>query len=415
MIPTAAGRSLLQVGCLLTLGSAAHAADLDARLKWFGNVDRLPEHDVGRRLSGDTAYDQSLDLRLMASGRRGDFSWLVHDSTIVVQGDGLAAGPFGAVLDQTALSDDRRFVDLTWTLDDGDRHRIVNRLDRLAMRYRHGSWSVTAGREAVSWGNGIVFQPFDLFNPFAPTTVDQDYKTGDDLLLVEHSLGHGGSVDLLAVGRRDASGDRTADAASFAAKVHRFIGRAEVDLMAARHFRDRVLGAGLRFPVGGALVRSDVVATRLESGTWKVSGIVNADYSLLAAGRNLYVFGEYFHSAFGVSRLPDDPAGYPEPLVTRLARGELFNLMRNYLAVGGTYEWHPLWTQSTTVIGNLDDGSVLLMAELSHEPGDHQHIDLGVVAPLGSRGEEFGGVPVAGRRLTAGGGTRLYLRWVYYF
>ena len=37
----------------------------------------------------------------------------------------------------------------------------------------------------MSWGNGLVFQPMDLFNPFTPTAVDRDYKPGNDLLLVE--------------------------------------------------------------------------------------------------------------------------------------------------------------------------------------------------------------------------------------
>jgi hypothetical protein len=260
-----------------------------------------------------------------------------------------------------------------------------------------------------------VFQPLDLFNPFAPTTVDQDYKAGDDLVLVERTFNAGGNLQVLAVARRDRSGDRTATAASMGGKWHQFIGGAELELVAARHFQDQVFAAALRFPVGGALVRSDVVATRLDAGTWKLSGIVNADYSLVLGGHNVYLFGEYFHNAFGVAHLPADPAEYPAALIERLERGELFNLMRNYLAAGGTVEWHPLWTQSTTVIGNLDDGSVLLQVQLSHEPGDHQHLDIGVVEPLGAAGDEFGGVPVAGEQVTVGGGTRAYLRWAYYF
>ncbi len=403
----------IAAGLVLVCG-VAHGAEVEVRLKGFGDVAVLPEEDVQRQAVGNPAYDQNLDVRLMVSGRQGDFSWLVHDSTTLVQGDGLAVGGFGITLDQTAIGDARRLFDLTWTIDEGDRHLLVNRLDRLAVSYRHGPWSVTAGRQAVSWGNGIVFQPLDLFNPFSPTTVDQDYKAGDDLLLVERSLASGGSLALLAVGRKGAADDRTGDTASVAGKLHLFAGRAEIELVAGRHFRDYVAGTGVRFPVGGALLRNDLLATRLDTGTWKLSGIVNIDYSLLLGGRNLYLFGEYFHSAFGVSRLPPDVSGYPQPLIARLERGELFNLMRDYLAAGGTYEWHPLWTQTTTLIGNLDDGSVLLQAEISHEPDDHQHLDFGVVAPLGSAGDEFGGVPVAGDRLTVGGGTRVYLRWVYY-
>jgi hypothetical protein len=171
--------------------------------------------------------------------------------------------------------------------------------------------------------------------------------------------------------------------------------------------------------VVGALLRSDVVATRLEGGDWKFSFVLNADYSLQLAGRSTYVLAEYFHNGFGVSQLPQSALMLPAPLVERLGRGELFNLMRDYLALGATHEWHPLWNQNLTLIGNLGDGSVLLQTQMTYEPGDHQRLQVGVVVPLGSAGDEFGGVPITtdlqGEQVTSGGGSRGYLRWVYYF
>ena len=89
--------------------------------------------------------------------------------------------------------------------------------------------------------------------------------------------------------------------------------------------------------------------------------------------------------------------------------------MRNYVAVGMTYEWHPLITQATTLITNLHDSSSLLQIGVSYVPGDQQSIQLGWVEPLGRRGEEFGGIPVFGDEVTTGSASRAYLRWVYYF
>ena len=60
-------------------------------------------------------------------------------------------------------------------------------------------WAVTVGRQAVSWGSGIVFQPLDPFNPFAPTAVDRDYKAGDDLVLIERLFDNGHDAQLLRV------------------------------------------------------------------------------------------------------------------------------------------------------------------------------------------------------------------------
>lgn len=410
----------LQLACIALAGSiwtpAASALDLSARIKWFGTLAWLPEEDVQRRQNGTPAFDDNVDIRLMVRHQAGAFTLLADHATTLVRGDAVSGALIsGTPLDQVAASDDARLADLTWTLSDGNRHRLLHRFDRLAVQYRSGPWAVTAGRQAVSWGNGLVFQPFDLFNPFAPTTVDQDYKAGDDLLLVERALAAGGGVQLLVVGRRDMDGERTADAASAAVKWHGFVGSGELELMAARHYQDRVFGAAGRLPLGGALLRSDLVATRLDNGDWKISGIVNVDYSTLLGGRNLYLFAEYFHNGFGARRLPATPTGYPEALADRLQRGELFSLMRDYVAAGGSLEWHPLWTQALTVIGNLDDGSVLLQTQLTHEPDDHQRLELGLLAPLGRAGEEYGGVPLATDALTTGGGTRVYLRWAWYF
>jgi hypothetical protein len=399
---------------------AAGELAFDARLKWFGTATAFPEHDIQRQLDETPAYDQDLDLRLMFLKEWSAFALQVEHSTIFTSGDSLAflSAP-GTVLEQSPLDDSHRVMDLTWEIEDGGGHRSLHRLDRLALKFRAGNWGGTLGRQAISWGSGLVFQPMDLFNPFAPTTVDRDYKAGGDLLLVERLFGDGSDLQLLAVGRRDDNGDVTEQVASFAGKWRGFVGQGEVELLAAKHFTDQIYGVSLRFPVGGALLRSDVVGTHLDAAGWRVSFIVNADYSLDVAGRSTYVFAEYFHNSFGVDELPDSILELPQSLRDRLDRGELFNVMRDYLALGTNYEWHPLWSQNLTLIGNLHDGSTLVQTQVTYEPGDHQRLQFGAVKPLGSAGDEFGGVPLAidlnSEPITTGGGLRGYVRWVYYF
>ena len=77
-------------------------------------------------------------------------------------------------------------------------------------------------------------------------------------------------------------------------------------------------------------------------------------------------------------------------------------------------QWHPLVSQSTTLITNLWDASSLLQLNIVYEPGDHQRFQLGVIEPLGASGDEFGGLRVL-PGFTSGGGTRLYVRYLYFF
>ena len=402
---------------ILLLGvSPAQALEVDIRLKWFTTGSALPSHDIQRQFDDSPVYDMNADMRLMFRHDAGPVTLLVDHATTLISGDSLAfSNAPGSTLDQTPTGDERRIIDLTWSIEDCSRHRSLHRLDRLAVQYRAGDWGVTLGRQAVSWGNGFVFQPMDLFNPFAPTTVDRDYKAGDDLLLIERLFADGSDLQVLAVGRRNANEEITGQAGSLAAKWHTFIGEGELELLAARHISDEVYGFGLRFPLGGALLRSDVIATRLRGGNWRVSGLLNLDYSFALGDYATYVFGEYFHNGFGVDKLPANPLLLPTPLTDRLGRGELFNLMKDYFALGANIQWHPLWTQSFAFIGNLHDGSTLMQTTVNYEQGDHQRLQFGVVLPFGRAGDEFGGVPLLGEQITAGGATRGYLRWVYYF
>jgi len=407
------------------LPCTVYGLDFNGRLKWFSTVATLPENDIARLVSGTPALDNTADLRLMLQHRAGPFEFLLDHSTLLLSGDTTALGQDPSVsIDQTVTNDAARGFDLTWDIEDGRRHRSLHRIDRLAVRWQPGDWSFTLGRQAVSWGSGIVFQPLDLFSPFSPTVVDRDYKAGDDLLLIDRLLPNGQDLQLLHVVRRDADSDRTNSVSSTAFKWHGYADAVEFEALVAEHFDERVLGLSVRVPVGLALLRADVVATRarLASGStqWRVSGIVNADMTFTLGQRNAYAFVEYFHNDWGVDRLPSTLSQLPIDLTDRLARGEIFNLMRDYLAVGGNLEWHPLVSHSLTFISNLHDGSTLMQTQVSYSPSDDQSLQVGWIESLGREGDEFGGIPVGenpfqpGLVATTGGASRFYLRWVYF-
>ena len=410
--------SALAVALALAAGMGASGAELDVRLTWYSTAQSLPERDLQRQATEEsTAIDHGAGLRLMFREDIGPFRFSLDHSTGWNYGDSLTAlGTPGLTFDQAPVDDANRAMQLTWNVDRGPGRRTVHRLDRLAVEYRQGNWGVTAGRQAVSWGGGLTFQPFDLFNPFAPTTVDQDFKPGDDLLLIERLFPDGSELQMLGVARRSGT-EAMRDASSFAAKYRGFLGVGEYELMAARHYIDDVYGLGVRIPAGGALVRADLVAVRdsraQDPGSpWTFSGVLNADYSFSVSERLVHVFAEYYHNGFGVSDLPQSLFRLPPPLVKRVARGEMFNVMRDYASVGTNIRWGILLSQYIAWIGNLNDGSGVITMALSYDEGDHARWQLGIIKPHGGPGEEYGTIETGNG--TIGGSTRAFVRFVYY-
>jgi hypothetical protein len=416
--------SLRVVGYLFAAGLlwplSASALEADARLKWFTTAGFLPEHDVQRQRLGTPSTDSTVDVRLMFKQDVGAVRLILDHSTVLISGDAveLQLGPDSS-LDQTVVNDAMRAVDMTWEIENGNRHTSFHRIDRLALQWQKGDWGVTLGRQAVSWGSGIVFQPMDPFNPFSPTVVDRDYKAGDDLLLIDRLFEDGSDLQLLHVVRRDEFDHIGSDVSSTAAKWHGYAGEVELEIIAAQHFDEPWAGVTFRFPIGQALLRTDIVGSRLEAGGWQVSGLVNLDYSFNVADHNAYLFAEYFHNDVGVDELPSNPALLPVELLRRLGRGEVFNVMRDYSAVGGNFEWHPLVSQSATLITNLHDASSLFQTNISYTPSDNTTMQFGWIEPLGGTGDEYGDIEVFvapnGEQITTGGASRIYLRWVYYF
>ncbi|MFT5482043.1 MAG: hypothetical protein ACI9GW_000690 [Halieaceae bacterium] len=399
----------LHIGCV-----ELQAAELNARLKAFATLNDLPDTDVLLLDSDNPQLQTNLDLRMLFRHDIGGWEFVVDHSTTILNGAGLDSLR-SSTLDQVPTEDNISALDLSWTLDDGERHQFFHRFDRLAVRYRADSWGVTLGREAVTWGSGKVFNPMDLFAPFAPTTIDRDYKAGVDLIVVDKLFSTGSDVQVLGVFRRDKTGEYDSEEGSYAAKWRTFLGATELELALGRHYRDSVVAVSFRLPVGGALAQADWVATQLDlEDEWRISAVANIDYSFSLNQKTAYIFAEYYRNGFGEDETPQSPEGLSVPLGARLARGEVFGITKNYLAMGGSFQWHALLTQSATVLWNLHDNSTLWQTSIAYEPGDNQRIEAGITASVGNRGDEYGAIEI-GEGITTGGGERLFARWVYYW
>ena len=296
-------------------------------------------------------------------------------------------------------NDDRRFFDLTAVVHEDEETFSHHRLDRALISFSPAWGEIRIGRQAVTWGHGFTFNPMDLFNPFAPTDLERDYKTGDDLALARFSL-HETDVELVYVARRDpVTGQTGLDENSLGAKIHFFAGDIEVDLMVLRHYEDGVAGIGMVGYAGGAAWRFNLTGTFLNDESRGrsayASAVANIDYSWVWLDRNWYGFLELYYNGLSDADYSDhfsDPA-----LSERLARGELYALGRFYASGSVNLELHPLLNLYLTPIVNLNDGSGILLPRLVYNMSDNLRLSVTGAFHWGGDGTEYGGYEIPNR------------------
>ena len=397
---------LAWVVALATAGAAALADDTDyeigGHVKGRVNAETYPSDSLMQGITGSSASSVESELRLNFSADDGPWSFDAAWQLYAGYGDRiemqrtLNGGPFTPA--SHLPNDDRRLMNLTDELRDDGRSAALHRLDRLAIGYSKENLVLKLGRQAISWGNGLMFSPMDIVNPFDPTAVDTEYKTGDDMLYGQLLRQNGDDIQLAQVFRRNpVSGDVESEVATTAVKYHGVLGDAEYDLLLARHYDATTVGVGGNRGVGGAVLRGDVIYSDGDLGR-SVQLVTNLSYSWMWGGKNVSGAIEYYFAEFGLHTGHYDLAGLAAnpDLLSRLARGESFTLGRNYLAGGLTIEVTPLWLVTPNVFVNLDDGSALLQGVTRVSLGDNSEFLGALNIPVGPDGSEFGGIPAVG-------------------
>ena len=223
---------------------AAAESSVSSRLKWATTGYELTDSEG----ESNQEYDHLASIRLMFEGRNEhiefrvdpQLTWfrsaLLGSSNVIAEGGGFGSDG------------------LTWDIEDSNEQLAQLRFDRLYLRAQTPKWSMTVGRQAVSWGSGLVFQPLDMFSPYPPAAIDRDYKPGVDVILVERLFDNGDDVQLLVVDQQNSwPGD-----ASVAVKWHGQRQAVDTEVLLGRHFDDTVIGAMARVPISTALLRTDI-------------------------------------------------------------------------------------------------------------------------------------------------------------
>lgn len=343
--------------------------------------------------------------------------WSAQDGGFKVNAELELSAALGDTIERSSIAADAGdaadLFDLSRIWSSGSRHRATARLDRLALSWTQPWGTITAGRHVVTWGGGLVFNPFDLFNPFAPGDVIRDYKIGADMIHLDVPLTDGG-LQLLAVGRRDVlSGDVSAAASSLAAVWQKRAGVTEVALMGGWHYDEPVIGGSVAGLLGAAAWRVDGTWVRVRPPGFAITNdyvalVANLQYSWVWGGRNVFGFLEYHHNNLGHA---DALTALDDPFfVTQISRRNVFLFGRDYVAASLQVEMHPLVSAFVSVIVNVRDPSALVQPRVTWSATDRMQLLAGLDLPVGPSGTEFGGLDLGENLGTSRAPASVYVR-----
>ena len=409
---------------LLSLVSTAYSSDAvplfeRGHIKGQWLTASYPDDSLFRDTVGAVSHDQGTELRLNFNANRDAWSIKADYQFLARFGDSLELNEAFSdlfLIPQSLPSDDKRWWDLTHEISSSDSRVLAQRLDRMHVDFTSEKTVLRFGRQAVSWGNGLIYNPMDFLNPFDPAAVDTEYKLGDDMFYGQYLLDSGSDWQLVSVQRRDEAGDVTSAVRSTALKFHGFGLDREYDLLLAEHYDEFMLAFGGSTNLGDAVLRGDVVFTDTPDD-WVASLVGSWSYSWEWGGHNVRAIGEYFFNGFGLREDDYSPEKFAEAdaLTARISRGELFNVGRHYLAGSLTVEVTPLFNVIPNIFLNLGDGSALAQLVAQWDVSQNWQLLASVNVPLGPAGAEFGGLDsgIEGRQLSAG--PAVFAQLAFYF
>ncbi len=357
--------------------------------------------------SGDDDTRASATARLVAAGRPTErLSYELH---LVTAYDyfSTAGGGFFA---QGAVKPHYRIGDETRDIGGNDHNQSSLWLDRANVKAAFGSFDLTAGRQAVTFGKAWFWNPLDVFYPFDSRQFDRDYKPGVDALRLEVPFSRfSGATLVAALGRRTlADGSYETKPATDAdwygsaliGRLYATLSGFDMVLMGGKVYGGGLLGGGATGELGPLAVRFEAAYFFVDGDSaslpWPLSGSLYADRvtGVLGMGRrfenSLDIELEYLYDSGGASSEGDWNAA-----LARYQAQALLQLSNHMLGFTVSYDVSPLATGRVAVMQSLSRGiSTNISPSLTVSLSDNAEAVFGASLNFGPRPVLVMGLPV---------------------
>jgi len=292
------------------------------------------------------------------------------------------------MLPPTASGSPFRSIDLETVHTQQDRTALLSEIDRLSLTWRTPGFSLTAGRQAVSWGEAFYYNIGDLFGAFPVTETNRRYKPGIDAVAATVKLGPFSDLSLITV-----PVDEERD--NFAGHILFPLGPGSFSLTGGRILEDDKAGSGYTVDIAGTQVYGSLLLTRTSSGKEYSQAVLGAERQV---GPYTLLVGEIYRNGWSTG----DPDDYPAMLLTdEYMSGSVLTLGKYNMALQMSRQVSPLVTLTPAIFANLSDGSALLRMDGVLSLSDFTDMTGGLFIGMGDRPDagtlqsEYGGIPIS--------------------
>jgi len=268
----------------------------------------------------------------------------------------------------------RTWLDMDQTVIDDDNFYWKLIFYRAFLSY-YSDWAdVSVGRQRFAWGTGKFFNPTDLLNPYDPTQIERQERTGTDAVSLDFHLGTITKSSVVYAPRS------TWENSSLAGRFKTTIKSYDVSLLFGKFGRNRALGFDTYGYVGDGGIYAEGAYTWNDEKCDFFSFVLGGEYRL---PNGLYLDGEYFYNGAGKSK-PDDYDW------DRFLSAEILALSQNYFNLSLGYDVTPLWRVEDYTIVNLNDQSLFTAPNVSYSVTSDLFLDFGIQFFAGAEQDEYG-------------------------
>jgi len=262
-------------------------------------------------------------------------------------------------------------------------------IDRAYVRLYLSKADVTIGKQRISWGQSLLWSPFDVFNR-VNFLEPQEEKSGVNALRINIPLGV--TASLQGIFAPETTNDESRAGVRViwnmlgteftATAVHNVINTFRQKIAGMSFKTDVIIG----FWLEGAFFDEVALPGQVYGSQSYFRWLAGADYSYDIRGKKLYLMTEYTHDESG----EPDKENY-NYLAARSSGRSL--MARDYVYGSAQLSFSDYTSISAAVLANLNDGGMILMPSVRHSLYPNTEFTLGMYTAVADRGAELNPLP----------------------